>query len=100
MKYKLIDVKQQYEKDVQFGTCELCFMTGSLYYSIYVLEDENGETFELEDGYWSWGQWYDLLDVDVNVLEIADWLNKTDFPRDTNVERDFFHLVNEQFGGE
>ena len=62
MKYKLVDIIRE-EKDVQFGTCELCQRMGTLSYDVLVFEDENGMKFKEENGGWSWGEYFEYWDL-------------------------------------
>lgn len=80
MKFKLIDILSHHEDDVQFGTCELCFHTGSLDTETMVLEDENGKIYELELGYWSWGDYFHELEImELSIMTIEEWISQHDF---------------------
>lgn len=79
MKYKLIDVQYQTDEDVEFGTCELCFYTGSLTVEYWVLEDENGRKFTYENGQWSWGDYFHGYRID-NYIDFADVISKNEYP--------------------
>lgn len=72
MKYKLIDVKNEIENGVTFGTCELCMSVGTHYYDVLIFEDENGDQHEVEAGMWSWGDYFHIYIE--NAIEFADWV--------------------------
>ena len=82
---KLIDVRKEIEEDVQFGTCELCFHTSDLELEYFVLQDDTGDTRELEAGYWSWGDYIDCYYVEniprfsEHIREKGKDLNFSDF---------------------
>jgi hypothetical protein len=77
MNYKLIDVRTESEEEVEFGTCELCMSVGTLEYAVAVVEDEEGNTHEFENGYWSWGSWFEYsYDEIENVIDFASWFSK------------------------
>lgn len=94
MKLKLIDIVDEVDYDVQFGTCELCMYVSDLYYNTYVVEDEKGERHNFVDGCWSWGDWMPILSSyrDMNVIELAEWVNQQEFIADEygEYEYDFF----------
>lgn len=93
MKYKLIDVKQEVEEDVAFGTCELCMYVVDHQYTVAVIEDEEGNVFELENGYWSCGDYfiYSYESIE-NVIDFAAWFSEQDLPSDLD-ESTFWGLV-------
>lgn len=90
MKYKLIDVRSETEKNVRFGTCEMCFRVQDVLKEIFVFEDENGKRVEVEGG---------ELDIDTyrrytymieNVIDFADFVRSIDIE---DIEEDFLDVV-------
>lgn len=79
MKYKLIDVIRQTEENVAFGTCELCQYTGTLHYDLLVFQDENGNKYTEENGFWSWGDYTEYWWID-NYVCFADFITGRDYP--------------------
>lgn len=91
MKYKLIDVLQEVKEDVEFGTCEMCFGTGSLKKTIFVLEDEYGNKHEIENGEWKWGDYYPLRHEEIeNVVDFALFISQQEAPDDTDTISGWF----------
>lgn len=80
MKYKLIDVIREAEEDVEFGTCELCKIIATHHFDILVFEDEEGYLYEVENGFWSWGDYIISWDID-NYVEFADFISDKDYPK-------------------
>ena len=103
MRYKLIDVKREIEEGAEFGTCELCMSVGTLEYAVAVVEDEEGNVQEFENGYWSWGDWYEYCYEEIeNVIDFAHWFSKQDLSSELDA-RGFWNLVdryNEEKRGE
>lgn len=102
MKYKLVDVRNEVEEDVTFGTCELCMSVGSNHYEVYYVEDEDGHKYQFESGFWSWGDYYDYTYESIqNVIEFASWFSKRELPKDLT-ENQFWDEVSlyiEEFQG-
>lgn len=96
MKLKLIDVKTDWH-EVEFGTCELCFSTGFVDEPVFVFEDTEGNQFEVDGYWWSWGD-YDEVYID-NLVDFAAWIAQQDFPEDTADtwlnSHDIFSLVDD-----
>ena len=93
MKYKLVDVRREIEEDVEFGTCDYCMSVGTLEYAVAIVEDEEGNTHEFENGYWSWGEWYEFSYKEIeNVIDFAFWLNQQELDSGLNAS-DFWGLV-------
>ena len=83
MKYKLIDVRNEKEENVRFGTCELCMRTGTNYYEVYVVQDKTGKQYEFESGHWVYGEHMPYVWEDIhNVMQFAEWFGKQDLPAD------------------
>ena len=82
MKYKLVDVEHVHEDDVQFGTCELCEWMGSLDYDILKFEDEDKEEFFISTGEWSWGDFYEYIEID-NYILFAGFIRGREYPEVT-----------------
>ena len=79
MKFKLVDVKKEVEL-AEFGTCELCFSTGELEVVFYVIEGEDGVRHELENGEWSWGEYYCYVNSEVkNVIDFASFFSNQEY---------------------
>lgn len=74
MAVKLMDIENS-PKVVEFGTCDLCFSTGTVTEPVFVFEDSvTGETRRIEGYYWSWGNYFDVY-ID-NVIDFANWVNQ------------------------
>lgn len=74
---KLTDFySDSYETD--FGTCDLCMSTGIHEEEHFVFETSDGTVIDMENGYWSWGDYYTLLYID-NTADFAHWLSKQEF---------------------
>lgn len=95
MRYKLIDVVGKVDEDVTFGTCELCWSVGDLYYNEFIVEDVCGKQYVFVDGFWSWGDWItETYTYIQNVVQFAEWLSEQDLP--PNLDEDtFWSVVNE-----
>lgn len=97
MIFKLVDVKREVEY-VEFGTCELCFSTGALEVVSYVIEGEDGVKHELENGEWSWGEYYYHVDSEVkNVVDFASFLSRQRYYGDRDCDEQistwFFEIL-------
>lgn len=66
---KILDVHDEVTDDVEFGTCELCFSTGTLYQKIIEVEYD-GEVFDIEMGEWSWGDYIEDMIPSINNIII------------------------------
>lgn len=83
MKLKLIDIEHTTE-EVQFGTCELCFSTGTVDNPVFVFQRENGERISVIGYSWSWGD-YEWVDVD-NMIDFAAYINEQEFEDDLKMD--------------
>lgn len=73
-KYQLIDVKQKTDKDVTFGTCQLCMRVSDHTYSVYTFTNvDTGDVIDIQPGIWSWGD-FDYP-PDVHILDLAKFFN-------------------------
>lgn len=86
---KLIDFRSETEKDVEFGTCELCFYTSDLEKGFFVFQDDTGATREIETGYWDLGDYVNEYYIE-NIPQFAEHvrekgkdLNFSDFDEKT-----------------
>ncbi len=79
MKYKLLDIENLVEENVEFGTCDLCSYLGTHYYDVLVFEDTNGKRYEVENGGWSWGDYFIKWDID-NYVAFADFVKSRNYP--------------------
>lgn len=93
MKYKLIDIREQVETGVEFGTCELCSYIGDLEKRIFIFHDENKNITEIEGGSWDWGSYYDET-KGINFIEFAELVSNKEFG---NIEEDFDDLIREYY---
>ena len=99
MKYRLIDVKNNVEENVQFGTCDLCQYMGTHYYDILVFEDENGNVYREENGFWSWGDYMTYWDID-NYVKFAHFITGKEFNKPENDrygDLDFHAVINDMY---
>lgn len=76
MRIKLVDFLTN-EYETTFGTCDLCMRTGLAVEETFVFEVD-GKIVSIDNYYWSYGTFFTALMVD-NVVDFADWLNKTEF---------------------
>lgn len=83
MKFKLLDVKNLVEENVEFGTCDYCSYFGTHFYDVLVFEDMSGEQYEVENGSWSWGDYMTNWDID-NYVMFADFIKDRDYPKPKN----------------
>ena len=85
-KYFLVDVVEEVEEDVEFGTCELCTTVADLHYSIFIMKNaETGKEYPIEMGTWDWGEYFDEMTyfIDVNIGDFAEFLHTYNgFPDD------------------
>ena len=95
MKYQLIDVKNKIEQEVMFGTCDLCQHVGTHYYDVLIFMDEEGEVYEVENGFWSWREYFILWDID-NYVKFAHYISGKDFDRPTP-EKSFEEIVSDMY---
>ena len=79
MKIKLIDVETD-EEEVEFGTCELCFSTGTVSNPVFVFKTESGKSFKVNGYEWSWGDYSEVC-ID-NVVNFSAWLERFNFKND------------------
>jgi len=71
---KILDVHDEVTDDVEFGTCELCFSTGTLYQKFIEVEYD-GEVFDVEMGGWSWGDYIeDMVPRINNIIKFNDFV--------------------------
>lgn len=97
MKYKLIDVHNHEDEDVDFGTCELCMSVGTHYYEVYEVRDENGKHHFYESGEWSWGSYFEYSYGEIeNVINFASWFSTQELPEDMTQEY-FWHRVYDKY---
>lgn len=86
IKLKLIDVSDHVKKDVEFGTCELCFCVEDLEYRTYhVMTSLSDHVYELDNGDLDFQYEffpYVLFDEEINLIEFAHWLNQQAFTLD------------------
>ena len=69
---KLTNLITKIEKDVTFGTCEICMSVHDHVYSEYEFKDDKGNELLIETGYWDWGDYISLYSVD-NVGKLAQY---------------------------
>ena len=99
MKYRLIDVENRTEENVQFGTCDLCQYVGTHYYDVLLFEDENGNVYREENGFWSWGDYITNWYID-NYIDFAHFITGKEFSepeKDRHGDLDFRNVVNEMY---
>lgn len=85
-KYFLVDVVEEFEEDVEFGTCELCMFVADHRYSVFIMKNaETGKEYPIEMGTWSWGDYFDDMThfIGVNIGDFAEFLHTYNgFPDD------------------
>lgn len=72
---KLVNLRDEIERDVEFGTCELCSYTSDLEKQFYVFQDDTGKTREIEIGEWDWDSYRNVYGVK-NVFRFADFVRE------------------------
>lgn len=77
---KLIDFKTN-SYETTFGTCDLCMGTGMHTEEIFVFELPGGKIIEMENGFWDWGDYFDLVSIQ-NTADFAHWLSGEEFEGD------------------
>jgi hypothetical protein len=84
-KIKFIDLETE-EEEVEFGTCELCFSTGTVNNPVLtfkvVKEDGSEEKLSINGYEWDWGD-YNEIDI-TNLVDFAAFLDPLEF--DDSVE--------------
>lgn len=85
MKFTLVNYYTEIEKDVQFGTCDMCFSTGTAEYDYFVFRDEDGEEFTVEGFMWSWGDFMTVPHIE-NIVDFSNWLNTKDFSSRSEID--------------
>lgn len=95
MEYKLINVINKAEENVWFGTCELCEYMGTHHYDVLVFENEQGKQFEIENGYWCWGDYFVRWPID-NYVKFADFIQGRDYPC-ADLVTTMFEVVNQMW---
>lgn len=95
--YKVIDIGNEPEDDVTFGTCEFCLSYGNEVDNPYVvIEKPDGTTKDVPIYYWVWGSYVEYY-ID-NVVKFSAFLADQDID-DEEFERDstavIINLINE-----
>lgn len=88
MAVKLVRVESTVEEDVTFGTCELCMSTRDLYLEYLIFEDDNGETLEIETGYWDWGDYSTFYHFE-NIARFGQYIKDKYIPTLKELEENF-----------
>lgn len=89
MKYKIIDYVSDI-REVEFGTCEICFHTGYAEQGYLIIEDELGKKEDIPLYEWDWGYCYEIY-ID-NVVDFSHWLSQRDEPPLEEIEDNFSWL--------
>ena len=92
MKYKVTDMFSSY-REVQTGTCELCFSTSYEDMGELVLEDENNQEVTIPITVSSYGD-YESLHID-NVVNFSAWLQEQDIPEIMGDRNERFERMNQ-----
>lgn len=84
-----------------FGTCELCFSSGSLEHLFFTFEvsDSDSKTqVTLENGFWDWGDYVNIVHFD-NVFKFIDWFNETGITVDkvSNIDERWLSGINNMY---
>lgn len=97
---KLIDLKTD-SYEATFGTCELCMGTGVHIEEHMIFETSEGKIIDMENGFWCWGDYFTLLDVD-NTADFAYWLSTQEFegdaPQDESDMQENITLIGDKYG--
>ena len=63
------------DEDVLFGTCDLCQYYSSHAYDVWnFVNTKTGESFEYENGTWSWGDYIEDFSIE-NMVRFGAWFN-------------------------
>lgn len=93
MRIKLKDVKYGEPYEETFGTCELCMYSSETRDEILVFESDSGETTEISNYWWSWGDRFEYFDVE-NWAEFAQWLGSKEWDiTDEDFSKHFYNVV-------
>lgn len=94
VKIKFVDLKTK-EEEVQFGTCELCFSTGTVDNPVFkfkiIKEDGIEESIEINGYAWDWGD-YDEIYID-NLVDFAAFLVPLEFDNSVIFDEDWLWKI-------
>ena len=71
---KLVNVKSEVVKDMEFGTCDQCFSTEDQLVMWYVFEDDDGNLYDFEAGRNEHGMYFPEYRVS-NIIDFAMYLD-------------------------
>lgn len=91
---KLVNMDGVETKDMEFGTCELCYYTQDHVDEWFVFEDNKGNEHEIHTGYWDWGDYHDLYSID-NVVNFACFLDTKKIKTFDELDNKFDEYYNE-----
>lgn len=74
-------------KDVQFGTCELCYSTSDLVEEFLIFTDGTKEV-RIPTGYWSWGDYILAYPLE-NIVKFATYINSLEIDSLEEFEENF-----------
>lgn len=73
-----VGVVHTHSYEATFGTCDLCMGSGIHDEEHFVFETSEGNTIDMENGFWKWGDYFNLVYID-NTADFAHWLNSKKF---------------------
>ena len=84
-----------------FGTCDLCFSSGSLeqlFFTFEVSDSDSKTQVTLENGFWDWGDYLEIVYFD-NVFKFIDWFNETGITVDkvSNIDERWLSGINNMY---
>lgn len=76
MKIEILDYRSWEEKEVEFGTCEMCMSTGSAMFEQVLAQQDDGTPYWVDLYAWDYGH---LLQIHIdNIARFAAWLSEQD----------------------
>lgn len=85
---RLVDYRTEIEKDMVFGTCELCLYTADLTRGFFIFEDDEGLRDEIETGDFEWGEYYTNYYVE-NIPRFSEFIYNKNIGSFTELHRRF-----------
>jgi hypothetical protein len=93
-KIKFIDLETK-EEEVEFGTCEMCFSTGTVDNPVLnfkvVKEDGSEESLSINGYEWSWGDYSETSIA--NLVDFAVFLTPLEFDDSVEFDRDWLWKI-------
>lgn len=92
MKIEILDYRGWEEKEVEFGTCEMCMSTGSAMFEQVLVRHDDGDTYWVDLYAWDYGH-LSQIHID-NVPRFAAWLSEQDLdPAEYGHKLSYYDMV-------